>query len=263
MRSFLIALLSILWLILGWIYCRDYHRCCSGEKTLPGISTNAENAGPILFSWGSNLPVLGTGWPRMRDSLALLATDSTSLEIAGWYCQNASPEETESTGLARAEKVRVLIPDIPDERIILVTRMVTCDSSYRNSAFESVSFARRIRTQHIKEIDNTTIIYFPPNSTQKLNNKEVEAYLDNVVARVTKSGERVQLTGHTDDDGPVDENLILGQKRADTVKTYLIKKGVPEKNVISTSKGESMPIADNGTPEGRAKNRRTELQIIK
>jgi OOP family OmpA-OmpF porin len=71
------------------------------------------------------------------------------------------------------------------------------------------------------------------------------------------------ITGHTDGLGDADKNLALGQKRAEIVKQYLVSKGVDAAKITSTSKGEEQPIANNDSADGRSKNRRTELQIIK
>ena len=87
--------------------------------------------------------------------------------------------------------------------------------------------------------------------------------MNDVATRVIASKEQIVLTGHTDNVGSDESNLALGQSRADIVKNYLIQKGVAADKISSTSKGESSPIADNTTEDGRTKNRRTELQIIK
>ncbi|MBP6234781.1 MAG: OmpA family protein [Saprospiraceae bacterium] len=263
MRNFLIALVLLLWLILGWLYYQDYNKCCGNTKQDSSTPVLSEKTGPILFNWGISTPILGDGWPRMRDSLAMFASDSSSLEIAGFYCMDASPEETESTGLNRAMETRKLFPEIPDDRIIILSKSIDCDSSFKSSRFESVSFSLRKRTENIKEIDDRTLIYFPPNSTNKLNSVEVEAYLDDVAERVTKSGETVLLTGHTDAVGPAESNIVLGQKRANIIRDYLLGKGIAADKIRSTSKGEAEPLGENDTASGKAKNRRTELQIIK
>ncbi len=263
MRSFLIALLALLWLVLGWLYFQDYNKCCTDKKEVSVATTVAEKTGPLLFTWGNSVPNLESGWPGTKDSLALFATDTTSLEIIGYYCNNATPEESENLGTARANETRKLFAEIPEERITLLSKGIDCDSSYKSGRFEAVTFNVRKRTENIKEIDDRTLIYFPPNSTEKLNSIEVESYLTDVANRVKKTGETVRLTGFTDAVGPAEENLALGKKRADIVKLFLINQGVTTEKVISTSKGEADPIDVNNTVAGRAKNRRTELQIIK
>lgn len=73
----------------------------------------------------------------------------------------------------------------------------------------------------------------------------------------------IEITGHTDDVGEPEENLILSQKRAESVRSYLISHGIEAVRVIAKGYGEEQPIAANYTIEGRQKNRRTEVRIIK
>jgi OOP family OmpA-OmpF porin len=70
----------------------------------------------------------------------------------------------------------------------------------------------------------------------------------------------VEVGGHTDSQGPTAHNLELSKQRARVVADYLQSKGVAASQLKSEGFGESQPIADNGTAEGRAKNRRTELK---
>jgi len=73
---------------------------------------------------------------------------------------------------------------------------------------------------------------------------------------------KVQVEGHTDDKGRAKTNQRLSQKRADAVVKYLTDKGVEPARLIATGFGEDKPIADNGTKEGRAQNRRVEFNIV-
>ncbi|RPH54783.1 MAG: OmpA family protein [Acidobacteria bacterium] len=70
----------------------------------------------------------------------------------------------------------------------------------------------------------------------------------------------VEVGGHTDSDGSVSYNLKLSQQRANTVRDYLAKIGVPAAQLTAKGYGEAQPIADNKTPEGKATNRRVELK---
>lgn len=75
---------------------------------------------------------------------------------------------------------------------------------------------------------------------------------------------RVQVEGHTDNVGSSKVNLNLSQKRADAVVAWLIKFGkVPSKQLKGKGFGDKMPIADNKTEEGRAKNRRVDFSVSK
>lgn len=70
----------------------------------------------------------------------------------------------------------------------------------------------------------------------------------------------VEVGGHTDSDGTASFNQQLSEKRANTVRDYLIKKGVPAERLTAKGYGETEPIADNATKEGKAENRRVELK---
>lgn len=69
----------------------------------------------------------------------------------------------------------------------------------------------------------------------------------------------VDILGHASSDGADDYNLRLSQQRADSVKSYLIGKGVQSVRLNAVGFGETQPIADNSTAEGRAANRRVEI----
>jgi len=74
---------------------------------------------------------------------------------------------------------------------------------------------------------------------------------------------KVKITGYTDDRGAAAYNQKLSEKRAKAVKQYLESQGIDANRVAAEGKGEANPVADNGTAEGRAKNRRVELEIQK
>jgi outer membrane protein OmpA-like peptidoglycan-associated protein len=72
---------------------------------------------------------------------------------------------------------------------------------------------------------------------------------------------KIVVEGHTDSVGSDAANMKLSQARADSVRAYLISQGVPSDRITAIGKGESRPVADNKTPEGRANNRRVEIVI--
>lgn len=71
----------------------------------------------------------------------------------------------------------------------------------------------------------------------------------------------LKLSGHTDNQGDAAKNMLLSEKRAKAVKKYLVSKGVKADKVIAEWFGQTVPIADNNTPEGRQKNRRVEMKV--
>ena len=89
------------------------------------------------------------------------------------------------------------------------------------------------------------------------------ASLDELVDKLgTMALEVVIAVGHADSTGPEAYNQGLSVRRAESVKGYLVSKGVEANRVYTEGKGESQPIADNSTKAGRAKNRRVEIEVV-
>ncbi len=77
-----------------------------------------------------------------------------------------------------------------------------------------------------------------------------------------KDDEKIELGGHTDNVGKAEANMTLSTNRANTVRAYLLMKGIAPDRVTAKGYGMTMPIAENDTAEGRALNRRTEVKIL-
>lgn len=74
--------------------------------------------------------------------------------------------------------------------------------------------------------------------------------------------EVIVAVGHTDWIGTDKYNQKLSERRANAVKAYLVSQGVPAEKIFTEGKGKSQPIASNKTKEGRAKNRRVEIEVV-
>lgn len=86
------------------------------------------------------------------------------------------------------------------------------------------------------------------------------AKLDQDVATLKEWGDvKVEVAGHTDSIGSEEYNMGLSRRRAEAVRNYLVDKGIAAERLTMTGYGESQPVADNGTAEGRFQNRRVEL----
>ena len=86
--------------------------------------------------------------------------------------------------------------------------------------------------------------------------------LNSLADWVTENNLSIAIHGHTDHVGDDDANQILSENRAREVRKYLIARGLSEEQIVSEGFGESRPVADNETVEGRAMNRRVEIRII-
>jgi OOP family OmpA-OmpF porin len=94
---------------------------------------------------------------------------------------------------------------------------------------------------------------------------EEESYpvLDELVAYLQRRQEdKVEIAGYTDNVGKAAANLILSQNRANTVREYLIAKGISPDRVTAVGYGMSNPIDENTTEDGRASNRRIEVKTL-
>ena len=74
---------------------------------------------------------------------------------------------------------------------------------------------------------------------------------------------KVEISGHTDNVGTDEDNQILSENRAESVRKYLVENGIPEELLTTKGYGESRPIESNNTEYGRHKNRRVEIKFIK
>ena len=93
--------------------------------------------------------------------------------------------------------------------------------------------------------------------------KEGKAKLDDLVGKVKGINlEVIIAVGHTDSVGTDAYNQKLSVRRAEAVKAYLVSKGIEKNRVYTEGKGEKQPVADNKTKEGRAKNRRVEIEVV-
>ena len=92
---------------------------------------------------------------------------------------------------------------------------------------------------------------------------EGRSKLDDLAAKVKGINLEVVIAiGHADSIGSDEYNQRLSVRRAESVKAYMVSKGVEQNRVYTEGKGEKQPVASNRTADGRAKNRRTEIEII-
>jgi len=92
---------------------------------------------------------------------------------------------------------------------------------------------------------------------------EAAAILDKTAASLADwQNANIEVAGHTDSKGSDEYNMKLSQDRAEAVRNYLISKGIAAERLTAKGYGETKPVADNATEEGRAQNRRVELQRL-
>lgn len=91
---------------------------------------------------------------------------------------------------------------------------------------------------------------------------EARSELDSLMPKLQSADVvSVKVVGHTDSQGSDAYNQKLSERRASSVAAYLLSRGLAPNKLTSEGRGETQPVADNDTEEGRAKNRRVELHI--
>ncbi|WP_235212251.1 OmpA family protein [Sphingobacterium sp. ML3W] len=103
-------------------------------------------------------------------------------------------------------------------------------------------------------------LLFPTNSSYLTEKAKLE--LSKVATLLKGSSSKIRVDGHTDATGTVEYNQWLAEKRANSVKKFLTDAGISGARISAKGIGQTKPVADNKTPEGRQKNRRVEVVIL-
>lgn len=122
-------------------------------------------------------------------------------------------------------------------------------------------------TARLKEKLTTGYIVsdFPQNATENNQIKDnFNEFVNDLQLYIAENkNAKIELTGHTDNKGRAQANLILGKERAEFIKRKLMDADIPEQNIILRTNGETEPVQSNSTAAGRAKNRRVEIKLSK
>lgn len=251
---------------------RQICEACGTNQTVSGILDNADSLSqyPIQFKYGDMNPAKGPGFDSLLAAVKAGNNDDSILEIIGlFYEDEAAPAGFETMGLARATAIRnAYFKDIPEERIRLRGRLLNSAAPSDKNAWLAASEFKwlpkeEVIPESVEEIADGAIIRFPFNSTEKEYDPKVDAYLQTLAKRVAKTGERIELTGHTDNKGEPEYNLRLGANRARQIRDLLVKLGVKADLISTASKGEGLPVAPNTSEENSHNNRRVEVRLIK
>lgn len=115
------------------------------------------------------------------------------------------------------------------------------------------SFAQRVSSTHFFYFESSSSRL---NSSEEKNLKEVCDTLNQF------SVISITVTGHTDDTNTEEENMILSEKRAKSVKEILMKNKISEAKISIVAMGETNPLELNSTEKGKAMNRRVEVKVV-
>jgi OOP family OmpA-OmpF porin len=171
----------------------------------------------------------------MADSLEKTPPDA-EIDSGEIFPEEIAPEEIAETVIEPPEE----IPAVP-EKTTLRKAPSSLPGSLKNKRTVLFSYAK-------------PIINGRPDLSDYL--REAAAYL------ISNPTSKASLVGYTDDTAARENNLKLGMKRAEALAGLLREEGVPDSQIVLESKGESDPIGDNNTRDGRQQNRRVEMQLL-
>lgn len=216
---------------------------------------------------------INIGMGKLKTFLA--ENPNQKLRITGYAQQ--SEKNTSSfpnLGYARANNVKnyFISQGIPASKLqakgelvgLLQTDQDTVLGAVDYALFEADPEKNALAMEALKVTINEAplTLHFKTNQTQiELSTAQRQKMADIVRYMGNVPGAQLIVVGHTDNTGNRENNIRLGQKRAEFIKSYLVSLGIANEQVISTSKGPDEPIADNSTEEGRAQNRRTAVSI--
>ncbi len=225
---------------------------------VPPVATDTRL--PIDFSQNNSIASTNLGYDEYRARILEGYKDGQILQITGDYYEGeTAPEGFDNMGIARAAAIRnLLAPDIPADKIILKSNLVSAASTDKYFSGHSYQWVSE-QPKSVEVLDDCTIIRFAFNSADGNLNAEILASLDKIAERVRRTGEKITITGHTDNIGEDEANMRLGRKRAMDVRREFINRRVLREQIDPTSKGESQAIASNDSERGRAENRRVEV----
>jgi len=266
MKKFLALLLLILFAIFawfGWGWYKQNIACCNQTKEVKKVVQEAVKYGPLVYNWDSGKAITNDLWPAKKKEIIAGLADGKILRIIGPYFKDEVNNTTfENMGFARADAAKQLMLDaVPAEQIETGSKLIDFLEDAKTIPFGDTSFQWVVRNENIQEIDNKALIYFPYNSTKKLENANINDYLAGVAKSLKGNEKKVALSGHTDNKGRPSYNKSLALKRANRIKAILVKLGISADRISTTSFGEEKPIDTNDTDAGRQKNRRVELEI--
>ena len=280
-KSLLILFLFLIW---GsgstyWYVCKIKGFCeqtptqrvtVDNNKSQQQVSVKKIKHSLLYFLRNQSEPVINDTlqWQAEVKSLKQLQAEGKKLHIEGpYYSGESNPTNFDNLGMARAEALKKLLSGtIADSLIKTQAKLINSSSSLSPDFIEYDKnwIKWLVDNDFVKEQGQKTIIYFPYNSTKEIKNKAIVSYMDAVVNNMKNHPDiNILIVGHTDNVGNAVSNKLLGLKRANRIKNWLIRKGIDAKRIITKSEGKNQPIADNATPEGRQKNRRVEISYIK
>lgn len=273
LRQFLILIASALVLYFSYDYYKNDFcpRCCTQTEHQGGVeaTTAAVSTSPLLFNWNKSEAITAEGFDELRNKILSEGNNGEAIEITGHYfADEENNTDYDNLGLARAAAVGNLL-EAEQEGLVMITKakLVEMIDGADATAFESISYkwiSNKESSQERVEVNDIgeAKILFPFNSSDKLDSEAVEQYLDNLAEQLkSDKNKKVYIVGHTDSLGEPGTNRRLSERRAKKIRDILKSKGVPNRQIVPSGRGEADPVAPNTSEASRQLNRRVEIVV--
>jgi outer membrane protein OmpA-like peptidoglycan-associated protein len=252
-------------LLCSWWY-HSVHCNCTAVPGVPANNTTASSFSyPPYYFRGANAKTVNTSesFARFADSVKGSFTGNERLTVTGYWYAGEDTAGIGDLGMYRANQLKnALTTYVPADKIDAVSRFI--NQSMSDSIFAGAAITKSIQPVMSKDsttslvMDGKLIVYFPSNSTKNTFDSQTEKNINDIVT-LAAGGKIITISGHTDNQGDDAKNMTLSLNRANKLRDLLIAKGVKSGQIKTVAKGETEPIANNDTPDGRALNRRAEV----
>jgi outer membrane protein OmpA-like peptidoglycan-associated protein len=188
--------------------------------------------------------------------------------------KNGCPPDRDGDGILDADDACPDVPGVPDP----VPKLNGCPPDRDNDGIPDPEDAcpneigprdpdpkkNGCPTVHVTEAEIVILEQVQFDTDRATIKKVSDPLLDKVAAVFKQHTEiaKVEVQGHTDNQGSPAHNKTLSQRRAEAVLKALVKRGIAKGRLVAKGFGQEAPIADNGTPEGRQENRRVQFKIV-
>jgi outer membrane protein OmpA-like peptidoglycan-associated protein len=217
----------------------------------------AEEAKPVPAKVGKLLALQLKVIDGTKNIPVVATATLVDLEDAQWL--EATPHNKNGDILLNSQAGRKYMLTIQAPNYLLHTEQVNFPADVKMD-----SARKLVKLQPVKEGSKTVLnnLFFEANEATLQPASFFE--LDRVVAFMQENPlVNIEIGGHTDNTGTEALNLKLSADRAKAVKNYLVEKGIEPSRLFSRGYGSKFPVASNTQEEGRSKNRRTELRVVK
>ena len=187
----------------------------------------------------------------VRDSIAAAEAQAKADSLAAAEAENAR------IAAAKAEQERIARERAAAEKARIAAEKAAQDAEAARIA------AEKARIAALKSQGETVTVHFDIAGADMRFRDGEQAIVDEIChVMAADPSMKIVITGHTDNTGNAEQNLrYFGMKRAESLKNYMVEKGVPAGQIRCESKGQLEPVADNATRDGRAQNRRANIRF--